>query len=55
MEGMSQQQLADAIKLSQSEISRWEKGIKEPNLYNFNKLAKYFKVSMEYLYGESEA
>lgn len=51
--GLSQPQLADATKLGQSSISRWELGEAEPILSGIRRLAEFFDVSADYLCGIS--
>lgn len=45
--GLTQKQLADALKLDQSTISYWEQNKKLPDLRTFDKLASFFQVSMD--------
>ena len=53
--GLSQQQLADVIGLSKSEICRYECGNRRPTQYVIKKLSIYFNISIEELLGyESE-
>ncbi|MFR1039694.1 MAG: helix-turn-helix domain-containing protein [Clostridium sp.] len=42
---MTQQELADAIGVSQNAIYNWENGKREPNLKTVEKIAKAFHVS----------
>ena len=51
--GISQQQLADAIGLSQTSIWKYENQTGEPTLDTLMKLANYFGVSVDYLIGYS--
>ena len=51
--GISQQQLADAIGLSQASIWKYENQIGEPTLDTLMKLADYFDVSVDYLIGHN--
>ncbi len=48
---ISQQQLANAIGVSQKAIDFWEKGINEPKASYIISLAQFFKVSTDYLLG----
>lgn len=48
---ISQQQLANAIGVSQKAIDFWEKGINEPKASYIISLSKFFKVSADYLLG----
>lgn len=49
--GLSQFELAKAINVSQKAIDFWEKGINEPKASYIISLAKFFKVSADYLLG----
>ena len=46
---LSQSQLANDIKVSQSSIGYWERGEKVPSVDMIQKLADYFQVSADYL------
>ena len=48
---LSQQSLAKGIGVTQKAIDFWEKDINEPKASYIVKLAKYFKVSADYLLG----
>ena len=48
---LSQRQLADALKVTQPSISRWEENQLSIRGENLIKLAKYFKVSVDSLLG----
>ncbi len=48
---LSQQSLAKAIGVTQKAIDFWEKDINEPKVSYIIKLAKFFKVSTDYLLG----
>lgn len=48
---ISQQQLANAIGVSQKAIDFWEKGINEPKASYIISLVQFFKVSTDYLLG----
>ncbi|QUN08019.1 MULTISPECIES: helix-turn-helix transcriptional regulator [Bacillus] len=50
---LSQEELADVIGVHQTMISKWELGLKDPNKVHKIKLAKFFKVTVEYLFYES--
>lgn len=45
------EQLASALNMKQSAISKWENGLQEPSKENLKKLAAYFHVSSDYLLG----
>ena len=49
--GLSQQQLADELKISQSAIAKWELSKTEPVASMIVKLAKYFDVDSDFLLG----
>lgn len=48
---ITQQKLANDIHYSLSIVNKWENGKKSPNLDALIVLAKYFKVSADYLIG----
>lgn len=47
--GISQQRLADDLKLSRRAISLWETGRRTPDIQSVLLLADYFQVSLDYL------
>ena len=49
--GLTLLQLSKIIKVSTNTISRWERLERLPNIENLVALAKYFKVSTDYLCG----
>lgn len=49
--GLTIQQVADGIGVSNGTISRYEKGTREPKLETWVKLADFFGVSVSYLQG----
>lgn len=51
--GLTIQQVADGIGVSNGTISRYEKGTREPKLETWVKLADFFGVSVPYLQGIS--
>lgn len=51
---LSQDEIANAIGTSQTNIGRWEKGINEPTSSFVIKLADYFGVSIDYLLGRED-
>jgi len=51
---LTQDALAKATGYSQSAIAFWEKGVKKPNFYAIIKLAEYFEVTTDYLFGLSD-
>ena len=53
--GISQQRLADDLKLSRRAISLWETGRRRPDIQSVLLLADYFQVSLDYLIKGSRA
>lgn len=49
--GVGQVELAKSLNVSKGIISLWENGLREPNMSSLISLAKYFKVSIDYLVG----
>ncbi|MDE6355674.1 MAG: helix-turn-helix domain-containing protein [Clostridia bacterium] len=49
--GLTQKQLAAEIGCVQSAVNNWENGNRVPNAMAIITLAKYFKVSADYLLG----
>ena len=49
--GVGQVELAKQIGVSKGIISLWENGLREPNMYSLIALARYFKVSIDFLVG----
>lgn len=47
--GLSQEQLADQLKVSRQAISKWELGESTPDTGNLVALRDYFGVSIDYL------
>lgn len=52
--GLSQEELADAMNLSQASISQFEKGLRLPTPANISKFAEVLDVPREFLAGEDE-
>ena len=50
--GLTQQQMADALKLSRSTIGMYENGEREPSFEILEAIADYFNVDMNYLIGK---
>ncbi|MDE6398702.1 MAG: helix-turn-helix domain-containing protein [Clostridiales bacterium] len=48
---LSQNDLARELKISAACISRWEKGLRVPNIESIMLLCKYFDCSADYLIG----
>lgn len=51
-QGISQQQLADAIYVSRSAVAKWENGLGYPSQDSFEALANYFGVDSTYFQTE---
>ncbi len=51
---LDQKQLANILGVSQPTISDWETGRKVPSTQSAEKLANFFGVSMDYLWGRTE-
>lgn len=51
---VSQEKLAQITKTSQSSINFWELGLRSPSAQAVVNLAEYFKVTTDYLLGESD-
>ena len=52
---ISQQKLADAVGVTQQAIGKWSSGKSEPDMSYFKRIAEFFGVSYEYLYGDSKS
>lgn len=48
---LSQKQIAEELKISQQQYSKWEGGIITPNAETLVRLADYLDVSVDYLLG----
>ena len=48
---ISQEELAEKLRVSRQSISLWENGLREPNMSSLIVLAKFFNVSIDYLVG----
>lgn len=53
--GITQNEIAEAIGTSRTNIGRWEKGLNEPSYTYVIKLANFFNVSVDYLIGNEES
>ena len=53
--GYSQEQIAEIMKISQSQISKLEKGIQEPNIELLGKLIDFYEISADWLLGTNIA
>lgn len=52
--GISQQQLADVLEISQQSINKYENHKIEPDIYTLMRMADYFETSIDYLVGYTE-
>ena len=53
--GISQQQLADVIMVSQQSVNKYENHGVEPDIETLIKIADYFNITIDYLVGRNEA
>jgi len=51
---VTQEQIADIVKKSQRTIGHWERDRNQPDNEDLVKIAKYFRVSTDYLLGVSD-
>lgn len=51
---LSQQALADILKISKSSINMYERGEREPNFETLEAIADYFNVDLDYLMGRQD-
>lgn len=51
--GLSQQQLADHLHITQQSVYKYEKGISDPNLEVLTSIADFFGTSVDYLLGRT--
>lgn len=49
--GMTQQEVADKLNTSQSNITKYETGALEPNIETIKQLAEIYNVSTDWLFG----
>lgn len=52
--GLSQQNLAEVLDVSQQAVNKYENQNIEPNIDSLKKLADYFETSIDYLVGYTE-
>lgn len=52
---LNQQQLASVLNISNSAISKWEQGTREPDFETLKTIADYFGVTTDYLIGNEKA
>lgn len=48
---LTQKEIAEQIGIKQNSYSDWETGKNEPNFENLIKLADFFEVSLDWLFG----
>lgn len=48
---MTQQEVADTLNVSRSNITKYENGLLEPNLETIGMLAELYNVSTDWLFG----
>jgi len=51
----NQQEVADYVGVSRQAVSQWMNGKTTPDCYNFKKIAEFFNVPLEYLYGDTDS
>lgn len=51
--GMSQQTLAETLKVKRSTIGNYEQGTRSPDMETLEVIADYFNVDMDFLYGKT--
>lgn len=51
---ITQQDLANYLKLGKSTISQYENNINEPDTTTIQKIADFFNVSVDYLFGRTD-
>lgn len=52
--GLTQQEMAEKLKISRSSIGMYENGEREPSFELLESIADFFNVDMNYLLGKSE-
>lgn len=52
--GISQQQLADELEVSQQSINKYENHKIEPDIYMLTRMADFFETSVDYLIGHTD-
>ena len=51
----NQTEVAEYVGVSRQAVSQWINGKTTPDCYNFKKVAEFFKVPLEYLYGDTDS
>lgn len=49
--GLTQQEIADLLNVNRVTYTNWEKGKREPNYEKLEKIADFFSVSLDWLFG----
>lgn len=49
--GLTQTELGEKVGVKQNTFTNWENGKREPNFENLIKLADFFEVSLDWLFG----
>lgn len=52
--GLSQQEFAEKVNMTQQRISAYEKGKREPDIESIKQFADFFDVSIDFLLGHSD-
>jgi transcriptional regulator with XRE-family HTH domain len=52
--GLTQTEIADILDMQQNQYSRYERGERELPMHLFIKLARHYKVSLDYIVGLSD-
>ena len=53
--GASQQALADYVGVMRQAVAQWKDGKTIPDMYNFKRIAEFFKIPYEYLLGDTDS
>ena len=51
----NQQAIADFVGVTRQAVAQWKDGKAIPDMYNFKKVAEFFGVPLEFLYGETDS
>lgn len=49
--GYTQKQIAEILEISQSKLSHYENGTNEPNIETIGKLADFYDIQIDWLFG----
>ena len=52
--GLTQQQLADVLKVDRTTVLKWETDGREPSFAMLVQIARFFEVSCDYLLGNTD-